>query len=264
MPETPSKQRTKPVDSPKRKRGGSEIGELVRIVFYALVVAIFVRTLLFQSVNIPSGSMKPTLLVGDYLFVSKYSYGFSHYSLPYSPPLFSGRIFGIEPQRGDVVVFRLPRDDTEDYIKRVIGLPGDRIQMKEGALYINDVPVKRERVGDFIDDEDGSNMRVKRWRETLPNGVSYETLDLQDHGSLDNTKEYVVPPGNYFMMGDNRDNSTDSRVAPEREGVGYVPFENLIGKAQIIYFSINNSEPAWHIWTWPLSVRWNRLFTLVH
>src|SRR5499433_91919 len=160
----------------KRKEGG--IAETGRVIFHALIIALVIRTFLFQPFNIPSGSMKATLLIGDYLFVSKYSYGYSHYSLPLSPRLFSGRIFGAEPQRGDVAVFRLPRDPSIDYIKRVIGLPGDRIQMIDGLLHINGVPVKRERVGDFIDDED--ERVVRRWRETLPNGVSYETLDLQD------------------------------------------------------------------------------------
>jgi signal peptidase I len=132
--------------------------------------------------------------------------------------------------------------------------------MIDGLLHINGVPVKRERISDFIDDESGSPVRVKRWRETLPNGVSYETLDLQDNGFLDNTQVYNVPAGHYFMMGDNRDNSTDSRVLSQ---VGYVPFENLVGRAQIIFFSIGDGEPAWHIWTWPWAVRWNRLFTIV-
>jgi signal peptidase I len=242
----------------KHKEGG--FSESIRVVFQALLIALVIRTLLFQPFNIPSGSMKGTLLIGDYLFVSQYSYGYSHFSLPLSPPLFSGRIFGAAPARGDVVVFRLPRDDTTDYIKRVIGLPGDRIQMVDGLLHINGVPVKRERVADFIDDENGADARVRRWRETLPNGVSYESLDLLDNGSLDDTEEYVVPSGHYFMMGDNRDNSADSRVM---SAVGYVPFENLIGRAQIIFFSIRDGEPAWHIWNWPWAVRWSRLFTIV-
>jgi signal peptidase I len=241
----------------KRKEG---FGETIRVVVQALLIALVIRTVLFQPFNIPSGSMKGTLLVGDYLFVSQFSYGYSHYSLPLSLPLFSGRIFASPPERGDVVVFRLPKDDTTDYIKRVIGLPGDRIQMIDGRLHINGVAVRRERASDFIDDEDGTSERVRRWRETLPNGVSYETLDLQENGFLDNTEEYVVPSGHYFMMGDNRDNSADSRVL---SAVGYVPFENLIGKAQVIFFSIGDGEPAWHLWSWPFSVRWSRLFTLV-
>src|SRR6201993_2612622 len=149
----------------------SGLGETVRVVIHALLIALVIRTFLFQPFNIPSGSMMDTLLIGDYLFVSKYSYGYSHYSLPLSPPLFTGRIFGHEPSRGDVVVFRLPKDDSTDYIKRVIGLPGDKIQMIDGLLHINGVPVKRERISAFIDDDNGGS-RVKRWRETLPNGVS--------------------------------------------------------------------------------------------
>jgi signal peptidase I len=243
----------------KRKEGG--LAETGRVIFHALIIALVIRTFLFQPFNIPSGSMKETLLVGDYLFVSKFSYGYSHYSLPFSPPLFSGRIWSGTPARGDVVVFRLPKDDTTDYIKRVIGLPGDRIQMIDGVLNINGTPVKRERIEDFIETEEGSRAtRVKRWRETLPNGVSYTTLDLVDSGFYDNTPVYVVPPDHYFMMGDNRDNSTDSRVLSQ---VGYVPLENIVGRAQIIFFSIAEGEHAWEVWKWPWAVRWSRLFSLV-
>jgi signal peptidase I len=160
--------------------------------------------------------------------------------LPFSPPLFAGRILPSEPQRGDVVVFRLPKDTATDYVKRLVGLPGDRIQMKDGLLYINGIPVRRERLEDFMDDEGLAGVaRVRRWRETLPNGVRHETLDLQENGFLDNTQEYVVPAGHYFMMGDNRDNSTDSRVLSQ---MGYVPFENLIGRVEIIFFSTDRAS----------------------
>jgi signal peptidase I len=246
----------------KRKESG--VAEIVRVGIHAAIIAVVIRTFLFQPFNIPSGSMKETLLVGDYLFVSKFSYGYSHYSLPLTPPLpalFAGRIWASPPERGDVVVFRLPKDDSTDYIKRVIGLPGDVIQMIDGVLHINRAPVKRERIDDFVEAKEGALASpVKRWRETLPNGVSYTTLDLDDKGYFDNTRPYEVPADHYFMMGDNRDNSTDSRVLSQ---VGFVPFENIVGRAQIIFFSIMEGEPAWMVWRWPWSVRWSRLFTIV-
>ncbi|MGB6534456.1 MAG: signal peptidase I [Xanthobacteraceae bacterium] len=242
----------------KRKEGG--FAETVRVVIHALIIALVIRTFLFQPFNIPSGSMIPTLLVGDYLFVSKYSYGYTHYSLPLSPTIFSGRIFASQPQRGDVVVFRLPKDTSIDYIKRVIGLPGDSIQVRHSVIYINGSPIKRAPATQTCVAHEDVGQPVMCFRETLPNGVSYITHDFSVDGFLDNTEVFQVPPGDYFMMGDNRDNSTDSRVL---SAVGYVPFENLIGKAQIIFFSIGDDTPAWEIWNWPWAVRWSRLFTLV-
>ncbi len=244
----------------KKKNGG--FMETVQVVVQALLIALLIRTFLFQPFNIPSGSMKDTLLIGDYLFVSKYTYGYSRFSLPLSPDLFTGRIWGAPPQQGDVAVFKLPRDNETDYIKRVIGLPGDKIQMIDGWLHINGQPVKRERLSDITqDDGNGQMVKVRRWQETLPNGISYTTLDMVDNGFYDNTPVYEVPLGHYFMMGDNRDNSADSRVLSQ---VGYIPYENFIGKAQVIFFSIEEGASAWQVWNWPWTVRWDRLFMTVN
>lgn len=235
----------------RREQGG--FGETVKVIVQALILALVIRTFLFQPFSIPSGSMMPTLLVGDYLFVSKWSYGYSRYSMPLSPDLFDGRILGSAPDRGDVVVFRKPREEDTDYIKRLVGLPGDRLQMREGILFINGQAVPREAVEDFVA-EDGT--RVPQYRETLPNGVSYMTLDLSPNSAGDNTREFVVPDGHYFMMGDNRDNSLDSRF-----DVGYVPFENLVGKAQMIFFSIEGDVSPLEIWQWPSELRPSRITT---
>lgn len=216
------------------------------------------RTLLFQPFTIPSGSMLPNLLVGDYLFVSKYSYGYSRYSLPFAPDLFDGRIWSGEPKRGDIIVFKLPRNPSVDYIKRLIGLPGDRIQMINGVLHINGTPVKREQKGDWTPGKGGPAIPV--YLETLPNGVTYETLDLNPRSEGDNTSVFEVPPGHYFFKGDNRDNSLDSRWSAAQQGVGYVPFENLVGPARMIFFSVDNNSYPLAFWRWPSDMRWDRLF----
>lgn len=238
-----------------KKEGG--ILDTVIVVVEALVIALVIRTFLFQPFNIPSGSMKATLLVGDYLFVSKFAYGYSRYSFPISIVPIPGRIWSAPPQRGDVVVFKLPADNETDYIKRVIGLPGDDIQMIGGLLHINGKPVKRERVEDYpLADAFGRVVPVRQFKETLPEGKSFFTLKLSENGYLDNTEVFHVPAGHYFMMGDNRDNSQDSRVL---NAVGYVPFENLEGRASFIFFSVEEGEPAWQIWRWPWIVRWDRI-----
>jgi signal peptidase I len=209
------------------------------LLLAAAILALLLKTFLFQLFSIPSGTMQPTLLTDDYIVVSKFSYGYSRYSLPFSLPQFRGRVLAREPQRGDVVVFRLPKDDSISYVKRLVGVPGDRIQMNGGLLYINDTPVKQERTEDFVATGDGKTLSIKTWRETLPNGVSYMTLDRDPNGFYDNTPVYKVPPGHYFVLGDDRDNSTDSRVLSQ---IGYVPFENLVGRVVIIYFSIERSS----------------------
>lgn len=241
------------------EKGG--IGETIRVIVHALILALLVRTLLFQPFNIPSGSMMPTLMIGDYLFVSKYSYGYSRYSFPFGPPLFEGRVWDGSPERGDVAVFKLPTDNNTDYIKRVIGLPGDTVQVRDSILYINDEAVDRRQVDDFVAvDPRGREQRVERYIETLDSGASYTVLQLTETGFGDNTQVYEVPEDHYFMMGDNRDNSTDSRV---QTAVGYVPHENLIGRAEMIFFSIDEGARVWEVWRWPTSVRWDRLLSTV-
>ena len=220
----------------KARRKSSAWVENIKTIVYAGLIAVVVRTVLFEPFNIPSGSMIPTLLVGDYLFVSKYSYGYSRYSLPFGWPPFAGRIFGSLPNRGDVAVFKYPRDNSTDYIKRIIGLPGDRIQVRQGQLYINGQLCPRQPEGDYVADDNGIHMVLRLYRETLPNGVKHDVIKATDEGDVNNTQEYLVPPDHVFAMGDNRDNSADSRFM---NGVGFVPVENLVGRAEIIFFSVD-------------------------
>ena len=261
-PETKKTGAKKEDDAEAEKPKEEPWSETGKTIIYALLIALCIRTFLFQPFNIPSGSMENTLLVGDYLFVEKYAYGFSRYSFPWGlgalGNIWSGRIFGSEPRRGDVVVFKLPRDPSVDYIKRVIGLPGDRIQMVNDRLYINGKAIPEKRVSDYVETIDGYRHHVPRYLETLPGGKSHYILDRDPDGPADNTDVYVVPAGHYFMMGDNRDNSDDSRA-----GGGYVPAENLVGKAEFIFFSTNGSAHFWEIWAWPWTVRYNRLFTII-
>ncbi len=239
--------------SGKKQEG---VGETVATVVYTLLIALVIRTFLFEPFNIPSGSMIPTLLVGDYLFVSKYSYGYSRHSVPFSVIPFSGRIFGSEPERGDVIVFKLPSDNKTDYIKRLIGLPGDTVRMQDGRLFINGQLIERNKREDYVyRDTEGSVRRPALYAETLPGGLVHDILEEGDNRRLDNTREFVVPPGQYFMMGDNRDNSVDSRA-----DVGFVPAENLVGRAEFLFFSTDGSASIWEVWKWPFAIRFSRLF----
>ena len=237
-----------------------ELIEIVKTVGYALLIALVLRVLLFQPFTIPSASMVPTLLEGDYIIVSKFSYGYSRHSIPFSPPLFQGRILGGKPKRGDIVVFKLPRDGHTDYIKRLIGLPGDRVQVIGGVVYINGKMIPRTPVASEMEQSDyGFTREVERYRETMDNGRTYVTGDYGPDGEVDNTGVYIVPENNYFFMGDNRDNSLDSRF-PTAVGVGMVPAENLVGKAEIILLSWNKEASLFKPWTWVTDARLNRFF----
>ena len=242
----------------KQTRSGGLL-ESVKTVVYALLIAVGIRTFVVEPFNIPSGSMLPTLQIGDYLFVSKVAYGYSYASFPFAPHVFSGRIPAWTPKQGDVAVFKWPGDDSTDYIKRVIGVPGDRIQVREGQLYINGTLVPRKPEGDYLAEDRGQQTLTRLYEETLPDGVAHEILKMTDASEVNNTPEIAVPPGFLFVMGDNRDNSADSRVPVAAGGVSLLPIENMVGKAEFIFFSFDARDPWWEFWEWPFEVRWSRL-----
>ena len=238
-----------------KSKKNSFFGNLKSILI-AIFIALLIRSFIFEPFNIPSGSMKPNLLVGDFIFVSKYSYGFSKHSLPFSIPLIPGKIFSKTPERGDVVVFKTPENNRTDYIKRVIGLPGDKIEIKNGIIIINGSEILRKKLNDFIDtDNKTSNKRVRMYNEYFFN-KEINILDITDNGIADNTQLFNVPENHFFVMGDNRDNSQDSRFIST---VGFIPYENLVGKAQFIFFSLENARFL-QIWKWPDSIRYERIF----
>jgi signal peptidase I len=236
--------------------------EFIKTVVYAGLIAVGIHTFLIEPFFIPSGSMVPTMLVGDYLFVNKFAYGYSHFSLPFAPDLFSGRILGSVPKRGTVVVFRPPGDPSSDYIKRVIGLPGDTVQMTNGQLFINGALVPTTVVGNYVDTSSGGPVVATDLLEHLPGGKVNQILKENDQGYANNTQLFTVPAGHLFMMGDNRDDSEDSRFMDGP--VGYVPIENVVGPADMIFFSIDLRHPFFEFWYWPTEIRWDRLFKIIH
>lgn len=251
--------------TPPRVRPAETPSDWVRTIIVAVLIALTFRGLVLDPFNIPSGSMKPGLQVGDFLFVSKYSYGYSSLVQSFGLLPFKGRIGGHAPERGDVVVFKLPTDDSffkETYIKRLIGLPGDVVQVKSAIVYINGKPMPRERVGLIMDVErDGLPMRpATLYKETFDNGNSHTIMQMTDDGMLDNWGPFTVPAEHYFCMGDNRNNSTDSRVQAR---VGFVPAENLVGKARFTFLSLTEDASFWQFWKWPFSIRWDRMFKTI-
>ena len=231
----------------------------LKSILLALGFVLIVRTVLAEPYTVPSPSMVPTLLVGDELIASKYPYGYGKYSSPIGlMPDFAGRVFGKAPERGDVIVFRLPRDPSTNYVKRLIGLPGDRIQMKQGRLYINGAIVARRAVGPFASDVGGRGMPATLYIETLPDGREHEIVEISDTERYDDTPLFVVPPRHYFMMGDNRDNSLDSRIAAADGGVGFVPEENLVARADLILLSYDPAVAWSDVAHWPQALRLGR------
>ncbi|MDX2027850.1 MAG: signal peptidase I [Alphaproteobacteria bacterium] len=254
MTDTPS---SSPSQTEKSRVDGW--GETIRTIIYAMLIALVIRTFAYEPFNIPSSSMVPTLLIGDFLFVSKYSYGYGSTGTFWRLVPFSGRVLGHEPKRGDVVVFKTPRDNSTDYIKRLIGLPGDQIQVRQGLLYINGIPVERTRQEPPASADSEAHASYTDYEERLPDGVSHIIREEGDDRALDNTDVFTVPPRRYFFMGDNRDNSQDSRTTT----VGFVPEENLVGQARFLFFSLDENARFWQFWKWPWAVRWNRVFTKI-
>ena len=234
------------------------ITENLKTLIYALIIALIIRSLIIQPFYIPSSSMEPSLLVGDRLFVSKYSYGYSKNSFPFSPPIFKGRFFDKEPKRGDIIVFKTPSDNRTDYIKRLVGLPGDTIQFVNGDLYINNNQVLKT----LINKNDklycgNQQINVSTYEEKLPNNKSYY-ISYRNDVSFQNSDKYLVPTNHYFFLGDNRDCSKDSRFLSE---VGYVHKDNLVGKAQLLFFSSNIKEGSiFEVWKWSKIIRFERFF----
>jgi len=246
------------------------IGSHFKSIIIAVLLVVGIRTFAFQNFMIPSGSMKETLLIGDFLFVSKYAYGYTNYSFPFSPRIIKGRLFDVPPKRGDVVVFRGPYDHNIDYIKRIVGLPGDTIQMRQGYLYINGIACA-VRPDDVFEDQlwlakgvrtySEKGRIIPRYIETLPNGVEYKIVKQQKFGDgkLDNTQVYHVPRNHYFVMGDNRDSSSDSRVLSH---IGFVPSHHLIGRAEVIFFS--TSAKLFDFSNWLSGIRFDRVFKEIY
>ena len=237
------------------------IYENIKTLFYALVIAVIIRSLFFQPFYIPSSSMEPTLLIGDRIFVKKYSYGYSRHSFPFSPPLFANRMFNKAPNYGDLVVFKTPADNRTDYIKRLIGLPGDTIQFRDGKLFLNEDEILRTQIKNDLKIRCGtSSPEVNAFKEILPNGKEYVAV-YRKNGTMQNTDKYKVPEGHFFFLGDNRDCSKDSRYL---SSVGYVSYENLVGNASFVFFSNDTvSGSIFKFWNWDQSLRIKRFFNLL-